>query len=381
MFMDVVMLTSTFLPAVGGAEIVIAELSNALSKLGVNITIIAPKTHQECNISGMEWNGKLQVKRVKLVRIFPFIPLANALLKFGRNADVVHAHFLYPSGLAGFLHKGLFPKPCVITMHGMDIQVEKSVGYGMRLDPRLDLMIKFVLKTADALIAPSKLVAVEAIKAGAIPSRIHIIPNGVNIHKFNSSVNGDIVRKKLGIKPEEHVVLTMSRFHPKKGYQFLVKAIPIVIKEHPETKFIFCGKGPEKEKIANMVKSLGISKNVVFAGFVDEDNKPMYYAMADVFVLPSLVESAGIVILEALASGKPVIASHTGNIPEIVRDGLSGILIRPEDPVQIAQAIIKYLENRPLRQIGGTIGREHVVENYSWEVIAKKTLALYEKLL
>jgi glycosyltransferase involved in cell wall biosynthesis len=379
--MDVVMLTSSFFPDVGGAEIAIVELSNALSKLGVNITIIAPDKNQKYNNIGSNWTGKLNVKRVKLVRIFPFISMANALSKFGKNADIIHAHFLFPSGLAGFLHKKVFPKPCVVTMHGADIQIEKSVGYGLRLDPRLDLMIKLTLKTADALIAPSKLVAVEAMKSGASPLRTHVIPNGVNIHKFNPSVNGDKVRKKLGIKPEDPVVLTLSRFHPKKGYQFLVKAIPLVIRKHPETKFIFCGKGSEKEKIVNLVQSFGISENVIFTGFIDETNKPMYYAMSDIFVLPSLAESAGIVILEALASGKPVIASNTGNIAEIIHDGLSGILIRPEDPNQIAQAIIKYLEDQQLRQFGGKVGRARVVKNYSWEYVAKKTLALYEKLL
>lgn len=375
--MKVVILTSTFSPTIGGAEVVIAELSNALHNLGVDVTIIAPRLVRENHAYNAysTLTVNVPVKRIRLIR------QVHATLKFGRSANVVHAHFLYPSGFVGLIHKYFLRKPCVVTMHGADIQVDKSTGYGKRIDWRLDLIIKFVLRNVDVLIAPSKLLAEEAIKAGADPSKVHIIPNGVDISRFNPSISGKMIRKRLGIGPDEHVVLTISRFHPKKGHAFLVKAIPMVLKEFPDTKFVLCGEGPEKQTIINMVKSLGLFKNVLFAGFIDEKEKPMYYAAADVFALPSLVEGAPIVILEALASGKPLVASRTGNIPELVRDGVSGILVNPQDTVQIAKAIIRYLENPSLREIGGITGREEIVKNYSWETIAKKTLALYERLL
>jgi len=265
-------------------------------------------------------------------------------------------------------------------MHGKDIQIDRSIGYGVRLDWKLDKIAKLVLRGVDALIAPSKLVAEEAIKAGANPTKVHVIPNGVNISRFNPWIKGEIIRKRLKIHPKEKVVLTISRFHPKKGYTHLVEAIPLVIEEFPEVKFVLCGKGAERQTIVNMVKSLDLSKNVVFAGFVDENEKPMYSAAADLFVIPSILENAPITILEALASGKPVVASRTGNIAEVVRDKVSGILVDPTDATQLAQAIITYLKDPQLRKIAGRAGREGIVKNFSWKTVSEKTLALYESL-
>jgi glycosyltransferase involved in cell wall biosynthesis len=364
---------------IGGAEVAVAELSNALHNLGVEVTIIAPKYHKRNANSSL--TADIRVKRLGLIPIIPFLPMVYTTVRFERSADVIHAHFLYPSGFAGLICKYILRKPCVVTMHGMDILVDKSIGYGMRLDWRLDLIIKLVLRNVDALIAPSKSIAREAIKAGADPSKVHVIPNGVDISRFNPSINGEEMRRELGIDRQEHVVLLVANFRPVKGYTYLVKAIPLILKEYPKTKFIFCGKGSDKQTIANMIKSLGLSENVILAGFIDNKEIPMYYAAADVFVLPSVVEGASIVILEALASGKPVVAPPTGSIPEVIRNGLSGILVDPADSVQLARAIIRYLENPRLRRTACRVGRKEIVQNYSWKAVADKTLTLYKSLL
>lgn len=378
----ITMITDTFLPKMGGAEVAVAELSNALTGLDVDVSIIASQTTSKHNINSdlSDLVSCIQIHHVKQIRLLPFLPLAQAILKTRFDTDLIHAHFLYPSGFAGLIYKYCLHKPCIVTMHGKDIQVDRSIGYGMRLDWRLDLIIKFVLKNVDALIAPSKLVAEEAIKAGADPTKVHVIPNGVNISRFNPSIKGEPIRKRLKIHPGENVVLTISRFHPKKGYTHLVEAIPLVIEEFPEVKFVLCGKGPERQTIVDMVKSLDLSKNVVFAGFVDENEKPMYYAAADVFVIPSILETGPVTILEALASSKPVVASRTGNIAEVVRDKVSGTLVEPTDATQLAQAIITYLKDPQLRKSAGQAGREDIVKNYSWKTVSEKTLALYESL-
>jgi len=375
------MLTDTFFPNMGGAEVAVAELSNALHDLGVYVGLITPssaKLHTTDKRTPFAFRFPIKyIARRKLA----FLSMTKTLLRSKMKPDIIHAHFLYPSGFAALISKPFLNKPCIVTMHGKDIQVDQTIGYGIRLDWRLDLVIKLVLDKVDALVAPSRLVATEAIKAGAAPSKIHIIPNGVDISRFNPKVSGEVIRKRFGIKRKERIVLTISRFHPKKGYAYLVRAIPLIIKENPETKFMFCGRGPDEQNIANSVRSLGLSQNVIFAGFINEREKPMYYAAADIFVVPSLVENAPLTILEALASGKPVVASRTGNITELIRNELSGKLVDPKDTTRLARAIIEYLENPILREVTGIKGREDVVRSYSWNSIAKKTLNLYENLL
>jgi glycosyltransferase involved in cell wall biosynthesis len=266
----------------------------------------------------------LKVRYVPLTPKFPFCSLLFALCKFAVKSDVIHAHFLYPSGLAAVLYKVLSRKPCVVTAHGEDILINESIGYGMRLSKTHDQMIKFVLKSADSVIAPSRLVFEEAIKAGTPASKIHIIPNGVDTEKFSPDrVNVNAAKDMLGLDATEHLVLTVANFRPVKGYRFLVEAIPLVLKNMPKTVFLFVGDGPEKPKIMHRVKQLGVSNKVIFVGSVSLELMPLYYAVADIFVLPSISESFSLTLLEAMASGKPIIATSTGAIPELVRDRVS----------------------------------------------------------
>jgi len=381
--MKVTMITSTFLPNVGGAEMCIFHLSRALTDHGVDVEIITPRVRGHLLHSGDSslFIKMLKVKYLPLTPKFSFCLLLFALCKYAAKSDVIHAHFLYPAGLAAVLYKVLSRKPCVVTAHGVDILINESIGYGMRLNKAYDLMIKFALKSADAVIAPSRLVAEEAIKAGAPASKIHIIPNGVDIEKFSSDrVNANTAKDMLGLNTTEHVVLIVANFRPVKGYRFLVEAIPLILKDVPKTVFLFIGDGPEKPKIVRRIKELGVSDKAIFVGSVSPELMPLYYAAADIFVLPSISENFPLTVLEAMSSGKPIVATSTGAIPELVHEGVSGIVVKPMDSAALAKAIIKFLMDPSLRENAGRLSRE-IAKKYDWNVIAEKTLSLYNELL
>ena len=137
-----------------------------------------------------------------------------------------------------------------------------------------------------------------------------------------------------------------------------------------------------QEELEKLSKKLNIEKNVKFSGFVDEDLKPLYYKAADIFCLPStnMGESFGIVNLEAMACGIPIISSKLGGIPDIVKDMENGMLVKPGDPESLADALIFLLENDDIRKKMGNDGRKKV-EEYSWMKIAEKTEGIYEKLI
>lgn len=379
--MKVTMVTSTFLPNIGGAEVAIFHLSKALIKLGVEVEIIAPCFNKIFSLEVMDpLDGMLKIRRVFLSHKLSFVSLTYALLRFALASDIIHAHFLYPSGFASALYKTLSSKPYVVTMHGVDIIINKSIGYGMRLDPKIDLLTKFVMKDANMLIAPSKLVAKEAVKAGASPSKICVIPNGIDVEKFNSKLETNAARAKLGLDSAEYIVLNVANFRLVKGHDYLMKAIPLILKECPSTIFVFVGEGPEKIRMLQRAKELSILNNVIFTGLVPHELMPFYYASADIFVLSSLSESFSLTALEAMASGKPLVVPPVGALPQIL-NGFCGFLVDAKNPISFAEAVIRLLKDDSLRKNMGKNARRIVEEKYSLDAVAKKHLALYKDIL
>jgi glycosyltransferase involved in cell wall biosynthesis len=158
--------------------------------------------------------------------------------------------------------------------------------------------------------------------------------------------------------------------------------MPKIIKGVPDAKLVFVGSGGMREELERVCKKMGVEKCVRFAGFVgDVFKKALFYRAADVFVLPSAgPEIFGIVNLEAMACGVPIVASKIGGVPDIVKDGENGLLVPPRDSEALADAIIYLLENEDMREKMGKNGRKKA-EGYSWERIAEETEEIYEGLI
>ncbi|MFY9637629.1 MAG: glycosyltransferase family 4 protein, partial [Methanobacterium sp.] len=153
-------------------------------------------------------------------------------------------------------------------------------------------------------------------------------------------------------------------------------------KEFPKVKLIFAGRGEMFDELSNQALKLDLVNDVIFTGFVEEDKKPLYFKAADIFCLPSttMAESFGIVNLEAMASGIPIVASNLGGIPDIVKHGVNGLLAEPGNDQNLADALSYLLKNEKLRNKMGITGKEFVKE-YSWQKITKETDLLYKSIL
>ncbi|MGC8949587.1 MAG: glycosyltransferase, partial [Thermoprotei archaeon] len=154
--------------------------------------------------------------------------------------DLIHAHFAYPEGLVGLLVKRRTKKPLIITVHGYDILNEPSVKYGVRLSKRIDAIIRRVLDNADAIITASSATFNEARRLVNKGDKVHLIPNGVDIQKFNPQVSGLDLKRRLKIE-DYFVVFTLRRHEPKYGLEYLIKAIPIVLKYRDNVIFVIGG--------------------------------------------------------------------------------------------------------------------------------------------
>ena len=179
----------------------------------------------------------------------------------------------------------------------------------------------------------------------------------------------------------EPCALFVGSLIPRKGLPFLVEAAEKIVKEYRETKFIIVGEGPLRNQLQRKLGAANLSGNFTFLGNVKGDTLPAIYNCADVFALPSIQEGQGIVLLEAQASAKPVVAFDIGGVNEAVRNGETGLLVKRDSPENLADAIMRLLSDKTLREKMGANGRKFVTENFTWDICALKMLDIYHEAL
>jgi glycosyltransferase involved in cell wall biosynthesis len=202
---------------------------------------------------------------------------------------------------------------------------------------------------------------------------ISVIPFGVDTEVFKPA--------RLSEQPEKCKILYAGSLYPLKGVHNLIRAIASVIKHGSEADLTVVGEGQQKDALAALARALDIKEYVKFEGFVPYSNMPQHYKRCDIFCFPTMGEPFGKAVAEAMACGKPVIATNIGGPAEIIQDGVDGILVPPSNPEAIAQQIIRLIENRDERRRLGERARETAVNRFSWSKIAEKYHRLYSELL
>jgi len=294
--------------------------------------------------------------------------------------DLIHAHFAYPEGFVGYLVKKALNIPLVITVHGYDVLTEPSIGYGIRLKKSYNALVEKTLNSADAIICNSKALYDEVVKIVKDRSKIYLIYNATDLKRF-TLIDRDEARTKLGLPKDKFIVFTVRIHEPKYGVEYLIRAVPLVVSKAKNVLFIVGGEGSLRKYHENLAKMLGVSDYVAFTGRIPQSLLPLYYAASDVVVVPSLQEAWGLVATEALASGKPVIASNVGGLREQVIDGFNGFLVPPRDPKAIAEKILYFLENPSEIERMGLNGRKLAEEKFDIEKRVDKIIELYNSVL
>lgn len=308
----------------------------------------------------------------------------NLLLKPPRHkVDIVHAHSpTPPSDMSALRYVNKWKVPFVLTYHG---DGQENTGNFIRNTSvsfyNRHILDKF-LSYADVIISPSECFIDESKFLGKYRDKVVVIPNGINISDFDVPYSKEECREKLGLPTDEKIILFLGTLGQNKGPEVLLNALPKILKEIPDIKLVFAGDGPLREELFKKSLKPDIKKHVMFTGFVQERVKPLYYRATDIFCLPSIMkhEIFGIVNLEAMACGIPIVASKIGGIPDVVKDGENGLLVPPRDYGVLADAIIYVLENEDVRERMGKEGRK-MVEGYSWKGIAERTEKIYLSLI
>lgn len=306
------------------------------------------------------------------------LELEAAKLIRAEDIDLVHSHFGCAFGFGGMVAARETGRPLVASFRGMDLLLDRSMNYGLRREPSYDKAVHALLRDADFTTYATGFMRSVGIAMGAPEERAVRIRKGVDLERF--SVRGDAaaVREKLGLK--RPTILTVADLIPRKGVDDILHAVSGLAETH-DFELVVCGDGPEEEALRGLAASLGLSERVRFTGQVGRSEIPDYFAACDMFILASHLEAAGNVLLEAMASGRPVICTESGGPPEYVQDGVSGLTVPPADVPSMARGIRSLLDDPALAERLGRTGREIAERDHAYDQMVGKYVDVYRRAL
>jgi glycosyltransferase involved in cell wall biosynthesis len=373
--MNIVQVAPYFQPHIGGVESHVLEISLELQRRGHDVKIFT--SQYDPSLPLHETVEGLEVQRAKpIINIFS-TPVTPGLRKdlMATPCDVVHAHI--PPPFIEFFSARACNKtriPLVLTYH-CDLELPNFLN---------KFVSGFYRRTFGtySLIYTDKIVVTSNTYAATSRSVWHfdpvVIPNAIDTKKFNPSVDGSKIRKRHGLE-DKKVVLYVGRVKFHKGIEYFVGSAKYTDKD---TRFLIVGTGDWVDVISDYIKDLGLEDRVTMVGKVPNEELPQYYAACDVFILPSLtrLEAFGIVGLEAMSTGKPVIISDIPGVREVITNGKEGFLSPPMEIEKMANRINKLLADPKLCKRMGQRGRKKVVENFEISKIVDSLEKVYKKV-
>jgi len=368
-------MADSYLPHSGGSRVYYANLyKNLLLAYPDTITLLTKKVPGWQEFDRQESTGRFRIirrfhplpnwKYQQLPRAIPQLVHAGGTILAG-NYDCLHCGDLFPQAFNGVFLRKIFRIPLLIFCHGDEI----SQTDHRRYQPKVR---DFIYRQADAIIAANQFAYDALTRIGIAPSRMYKLTPGVDLEYFHPEApNQELVRKHdlLGKK----VILTVARLVPRKGHKIVLQALPKVLREVKDLKYLIAGEGPEQPRLEQMARELGISNSVTFLGNVSHELIRDYYNLCDAFIMINRmesegdIESFGMVFTEANATGKPVIGGQSGGTAEAILEGKTGFLVDPDSPDDVAHRLCMLLTNEELAHKLGTNGLERVVREFKWE--------------
>jgi len=292
--------------------------------------------------------------------------------------DLVHVHD-WLTAPAGISLKHSMKKPMVLTVHSTEFgrsSLHSPDSY------TIDGIEWWATYEANKVIVTSNFMKKELCDHFRLPwEKVEIIPNAIDLTKYDAPVERWSVRERYGVYSHEKLILCVGRLVPQKGVEYLIQAIPAIVRRHPEAQFIIVGEGWQKDYLENLAQSTGYRWKVLFTGFLPDSELTALTMSADVLVIPSVYEPFGIVALEGMAAGVPVVASQVGGLAEVIEHDRTGVLVYSRKPESIAWGVDRVLSDPNYSRWLTQNAREMLQKTYSWEAIAIKTIKVYEEVV
>ncbi len=353
----------------GGQEIRVFQESELLLERGHRVSLV-------CQPESFLWN-KCKTVNSSNFTFYPLLmknpanpfSLASVLNIFKKaKPDIIHTHSSIDSWLVGSAAKfSGFP---VIRSRHISIPI-KSLFPNNWLYSRIPSKI---ITSGDAISEIVKSVS------GVKPENVKSISAGVDFRRFDFKTNGQKIREELGVKPGQTLIGKIGVIRGWKGYDYLLEAAPIILKKYPETRFVFVGRGPGFEQTQSIAKSLGLENVLTLMGH--REDIPEIMAGLDIQVLASFTgEGTPQVIPQAFAMKTPLVATRVGSVPELLGQGERGVLVEPKNSIDLAQGIIKLIENPDIKIENAEKGYEFCKSELGIDRMINETISIYEEAL
>ncbi|MBP0004390.1 MAG: glycosyltransferase family 1 protein [Cyanobacteria bacterium SBC] len=382
----------------GGQNVYVRQVGESLAKQGWQVTMLTRKTHPDqepivehhdnCRTVRLTAGPETFVHRDK---IFPYLPefvtqIQHFQQDVGIQYSLIHTNY-WLSSWVGMELKQRQPTVQVHTHHSLGSVKYRSVSDIPPIASTRLATEKRCIETIDRVIATSPQ-EMEDMRKVTSKGNIEVIPCGTDIHRFGS-IPKTTARQILGISPETKLVFYVGRFDPRKGIETLVRAIGhSQLRGKADLQLIVGGgsrsghkDGDERDRLIALVRDLGMEEFVHFPGRIADGQMAEYYAAADVCVVPSHYEPFGLVAIEAMACGTPIVASAVGGLQYTIAHEETGLLVPPKDDIAFAEAIDRILCNPEFREELGLAARQRVLEQFSWDSVAERLSRVYTQLL
>jgi glycosyltransferase involved in cell wall biosynthesis len=286
--------------------------------------------------------------------------------------DIIHAHVALPDGWAGMRIAVKYKKSLIVTIHGQDFY--KTIFRNKRCKESIEKVINFSNKT---IVVSNKLRKIGRQNLDISSGKMRVIFNGIDLEELLTIKNHEPLLKCKNKK----VILTVGYLIKRKAHRYVIKALTRLALKHPDIIYLIAGDGPEEKNLKKLVKEEKLEKFVKFLGRINHQEVMTLMRSCDIFVLPSWDEAFGVVYIEAMASGKPVIACKGQGITDVIKDGETGLLVKPKDVDSLVKAIDFLLSHPEEAKKMGERAKKLVLENYTWEKNAEKTIKVYKEVV
>jgi glycosyltransferase involved in cell wall biosynthesis len=374
------------------------ELCKHLVKIGHEVHVVAPhypgaqkfEKMKEINVHRFVYfrPKKLQIlaygnrmpyniaefKLAKLLIPFYMISLLKETLTVIKEfkIDVFTAYWAIPQGIVGVLAKKITRKPLITRIFPVELALASSKYKFCRP------LLRAVIAESDGVVPVSNYTFKRLMELNCNPKKVEVIPEGVDLKKLECKRRESQLLERYDIEKGQKVVLSVGRLVQRKGFEYLIRAMPYLHSIFPSIKLLIVGSGPRERYLKSLKRKMRLEDMVVLTGEIPEKELIALYSRADVFVLPSTVDSKGdteglgVVLLEAMAFRKPVVATKVGGIPEVVINRKTGLLVEHKDSMSLAKAIQEVLTNKRLSASLKKNGRTWVKETFDYPIIAQR---------
>lgn len=389
----------------GGMNVYVRDFSRELARRGIAVDVFT-RSEDDCQPTikhDLGYGARVihvpagPEKPIPTLEIQPYLDeFASGVSQFaeaeGIQYDLIHSHYWLSGLVAEKIRNSWLKVPIIQMFHTLGHMKNRVSDSESERAPQARITAEsHIMTIADRVIAATLAENAQLHWLyGADMSKVKVVPPGVDLERF-SPVPQPIAKERVGVDQKEKNILFAGRIEPLKGIDTLLLAIALIQKHSPEAakevSVTIIGGDPwsddlddEMTRLRSLRESLGVADIVTFIGSKDQDILPDYYAAAEMVVMPSHYESFGMVALEAMAMGTPVIASEVGGLAFLVRDGENGFHVPSRDPEALAERIFTILQDRDCRESLGKAGRVHA-QQYSWSRIVDRMLAVYMQVM